>query len=572
VLVTPAQGDDRKQRAGLKERHELASLRTESSKTYVNPDGSFVTSVFANPIHFRNAERQWLEIDTDLKASGKSGYLWQIARAGYTADFRQKSEENLLSFTTGARVAFTLTPEGAGTAPSSKAKRNKLVYQNSWPNADLEYVLQPDGVKETIVLKKGAAARYDFTLRPTGEAKLTAVANNDGSVSFFADKAGAPAFVLQAPVVSESARPAKEKQSQRPDLSAAPEGSTPEKGGKAPTEPRGDAGEMPAAAGKAQMGVERQQNGSFRISVRVDENWLDDPERVFPVYLDPTISTQADVQDGYWDTASPVSTPNMSSSELFAGYDGNGANNAAAIKFNLGVVPPGARVTAAKVNVHATRCVPTSTGQYASYGCPFWWPGSGGYSSTMQLYQINAPGWSSSTQWQNVSVDSTSLGSFSGQFYQSTGTTIPRTFSLTNNYLTQKVQAIIAGDAANHGFLLKKTAGDATGLAFASSRYPDVLKAPRLDIEWVADGVQLYEPSHVHSNGAELVWQSYNGGKGPYAKEVLEDSPAAYWRLSDPADSPFGQADWSGNNQFASPTAGVARLEPGATSDGDRSV
>ncbi|TPW07615.1 MAG: hypothetical protein FD127_4464, partial [Acidimicrobiaceae bacterium] len=232
--------------------------------------------------------------------------------------------------------------------------------------------------------------------------------------------------------------------------------------------------------------------------------------------------------------------------------------------------PAGAKVTSARVSLYMTRCIPTNTGQYASYGCPYWWPGAGAYTPTMTLYPITSA-WSSSTVWSSMTLGTTALGSYGAQFYQSTGTRVPTSFALGNASLASTVQAIVNGSQANNGFVLQKTAGDQSGMAIAGSRYPDVSVAPRLDIEWSADGVQVADPQHVRSNGAELSWQSYTGGLGPSAAAVLGDTPTGFWRLDDPISSGFGIADWTGNGQNMS-GAPASYLEPGGTADGDKSM
>lgn len=547
---------------------EVGGLRTANSDTFVKSDGTFLTHVYPQPVNFRDAGGQWRKIDARFAVSDRAAYLLASGSVGYRADFKSALGVGAVRFEAGQGPPFTLTPLDASSVTVTSGT-SELSYPDAWKDASLRYQLLPDGVKESIVLGGPAApSSYVFALHSTDDARLKAVEQLDGSVAFYADGGGAPAFVLLAPIVNDSSTalgipdPAKWP-------AGAPPGSTPANGGVRPKVVAQNIQLASPVVGKASLGVQRQADGSFRVTVAVDQKWLSDPARVFPVVIDPTISTQADILDGYWNTASGSSTPNMSDPEVYAGYDGSGANYAAALKFNLAMIPPAATVTSAKVNVYATRCVPTSTGQYASYGCPYWWPGSGAYSSTMELYQVTNA-WSSSTQWQNLTVDSTSLGSFGGQFYQSTGTRIPNWFTFAGTSLAGKVQAIVNGTVANNGFLLKKTGGDASGLTFAGSRYADTSVAPRMDIEWSAEGSQLSDVVHVHSNGAELFWQHYSGGLGPYAQAIRSDNPAAYWRLDDPVGSPLGIADWSGNENNGGSSIGVTLGQAGATSDGDQ--
>jgi RHS repeat-associated protein len=550
---------------------EVAGLRSAASDTFLEPDGSFKTTLYPHPVNYRDASGEWRRIDSTFAKATRPGFAWQNRANAFKADFKANGiDPGFLGFDPGQGAAFSLGLLGAARAIAAKDAAGELEYKRVLPGTDLRYQLLPQGVKETLLLRDARApATYRFRLQPTGTAHLNAVVQADGSAAFYARRGAEPVFTIAAPTVADSTTAP--TVGIPTDQAGAPPGSTPQKGGVAPVLP-GPNDELAApAVGKASLGVQRQKDGSFELTIRVDHAWLSAPERVFPVAVDPTIETHADIQDGYWNSASTTSLPNVSDPELYAGYDGTGANYASAMRFDLGTIPPSATVTSAKVSVYATRCIPTSAAASASFGCPFFWPGAGVYSSTMELYQISN-GWNSSTQWQSLLVDGTSLGSFGGQFYQSTGTRIPGSFTLAGPALAGKVQAIVNGSVANNGFLLKKTAGDASGLAFAGSRYADVSLAPRLDIQWSASGVQLADVMHVHSNGAELFWQHYSGGLGPYAQAVESDLPTAYWRLDDTASSPLGIADSSGNESNAGSSGGVTLGQAGATADGDQAA
>jgi RHS repeat-associated protein len=551
-------------------RLEVGSLRDAHSQTFLNEDGSYTTSVYEAPVNYRDGRGGWRPIDSSLGQAKKDGYAWENRANSWKVSFKDRSDPGLLWFEAGA-VSFSLGLDGASPAGGVREGANGVSYRNVLQQTDLRYSVLGQGVKEALVLRgKNAPASFRFVLTPDpSSADLRAAAGDDGSVAFYRAGMSEPAFWLGAPIVSDSAAAASTTDAL--PSAGAPAGSTPASGGKAPEVAGPNDGLASPAAGMATMGVSRLADGSFEVTVSVDQAWLSDPDRVFPVVVDPTISGQADLQDGYWDTSVPAAGPNSSDAELLSGTSG-ASSFAAGLIFGLGSVPAGAKVTSARVSLYMTRCIPTDTSQYASYGCPYWWFSSGNYTSTIDLYQINT-GWNSSTPFStvNASLGSTSLGSYSAQFYQSTGQRVPTGLTLGNASLVSTVQAIVNGSQANNGFLIKKTAGDATGMALAGSRYTDVSVAPRLEIEWSGDGVQLAEPQHLHSNGAELSWQSYTGGLGPYAAAVLADTPTAFWRLDDPVTSGFGIADWTGTGQNMT-GAPASYLEPGGTADGDQSI
>ena len=559
----------------LKAPVEVPGLRSEASETFVNPDGSFTTRAYQAPINFRDDRGVWQRIDSSLRASKREGFAFENTANAFRVDVRDtisasdRAQGGFLRFEKdGAAVGLSLAGVGATPASGVQSGPRRVRFDGVLPNVDLEYAVIASGVKESIVLQSAAApSTFRFVLTPDAESrKLRAALQKDGSIAFFAPGRGEPVFSVLAPTVADSFS-VESKPGPGYDPTKAPAGSTPETGGKPPTEPRLPGGPAGPADGMVAQSVSELPDGSFQITVSVDREWLSSPKRVFPVVVDPTIS-QADMRDGYWNEASG-SVPNVTDGELLVGYDGTGAKRAAVMQFDLGAVPPGAQVTSAQINMHPTRCIPTDTSQYASQGCPYWWLGAGNYSSTMELYQLTSA-WGAATQWQNLSIDSTSLGSYSQQIWQS-GSALQSTNTFTSTTLAARVQALVSGTTINNGFVLRKTAGDSTGIAYGGSRYADVSKAPSLVFAWVADGVYLSDAMHVHSNGAELAFTRYDGGLGPYGTAVLADAPLAYWRFDDLATSPLGIADWSGNGQSAY-GSNAAYQEPGATADGDTAM
>jgi hypothetical protein len=61
-----------------------------------------------------------------------------------------------------------------------------------------------------------------------------------------------------------------------------------------------------AHLGKASLSV-KEDEGDFLVTLTIDEKWLQDKERVFPVVLDPTIYVQPDTADGEYDRSCDAS-------------------------------------------------------------------------------------------------------------------------------------------------------------------------------------------------------------------------------------------------------------------------
>ncbi len=141
---------------------EVESMRTESSKTFRNDDGTFTTRVFSGPVHFRD-DGAWKPIDTDLVAADSPGYAYRNAAAAFRALFKDELGEGFLRFTAGGRD-FDFTLDAAARGVSNRS-RSGVAYRGAFPGVDLSYDVVPDGVKETLVLDSAAVpSHYRFYL------------------------------------------------------------------------------------------------------------------------------------------------------------------------------------------------------------------------------------------------------------------------------------------------------------------------------------------------------------------------------------------------------------------------
>ena len=144
-------------------RVELPGLRTRTSSTYENPDGTRTTVVSLGSVHYR--DESWLPIDTSVSpAIGRAGYAWQNGANGFHAFFRPLLTSEHLRLETQDRVV-ALTLEGANPLASAIPLRSRLTYAEAFPGVDLRYQMLPDAVKETFVLADAQApSEYRFLL------------------------------------------------------------------------------------------------------------------------------------------------------------------------------------------------------------------------------------------------------------------------------------------------------------------------------------------------------------------------------------------------------------------------
>jgi len=512
---------------------ELVQLRSAKTKTVREPDGRLKTTLSEQSLHyFDKADKTWKDIDASFKTSTKVGKEWESGKNRFSVELEKTSKQGFLTLATDDG-SLSLSLEGGAAVAGVKTKENVVTFKSPFKDVDLEYVLLPDGLKENIVLRKpGAPSQYVFRLTPVAGQSWRGE-NREGGVWLFREAAAEPAFVLLPPVVGDSSDQA------------------------TPQPPTAD--ESPpswsAAHGKASLDVSQEADGSFLVTLSIDQDWLSSAERVYPVVLDPTLYVQPDTADGEYNTTTG-GNPNVSATEIRTGRDGSGGPKyASVLNFDLATIPPGAKVLDARLNAYLNACFPTTCGT--------------GHTGDVELRRLIS-GWSASTPWSSGMVDPNPQPLDKISFTTTPTVNAWHLWSSTN--FTQSVQSMVNGTLVNYGFILEKNAGnDTVGYKWRSARWSDPSFAPYLEVYWVADGVQVNPSTHQHANGAELVWQHYAGGTSAYADAVLGDGPTAYWRLDEGAGSTSAW-DWSGADNTATYTGGYTLGVPGNLADLDTAV
>jgi len=218
-------------------------------------------------------------------------------------------------------------PEDAKTVEQRNTEKTKVennasavVYENVFPDTDLEYVVNATGVKENIVIE---SAKEDYTYRFAVDlGGLVPVPQEDGAIWLTeADKPGDAIFVLQAPYMYDA----------------------------------GDA-YSDAVAMTLENGI---------VTVSADAQWLNAEERMFPVVVDPTIATspvtdkveQAYVASGEKNNTHPYGN-------MFVGYDSSNLKVCRGyLKFEFPEIPTSSIITSAQLWMYQRdySCVPSDT-------------------------------------------------------------------------------------------------------------------------------------------------------------------------------------------------------------------
>lgn len=226
---------------------EIEALRTATSQTFQLPDGGRETRVFQTPIHYRDPVGLWKPIVNRLEEVSGEG----ITNGANSIDLQLPDRLG-----TGAtRVAIGeewVSSQLLGReTDAAELEGNTASYETANPGTTFDLASIPTGVKEEIEITD-ASQPSSFRFELDASAGLEPSLEADGSIAFRQEGAD-PVALVPAPVVSDSA----------PE--AFPE------------------------TGPVSYVLAPLSNGNWELIVRVDPAWIDDPSRVWPVRIDPTI-------------------------------------------------------------------------------------------------------------------------------------------------------------------------------------------------------------------------------------------------------------------------------------------
>jgi hypothetical protein len=458
---------------------ELLGLRTQSSRTLDNHDGTFTTSLYSGPVNYRDAQGAWQSISSALVPTTAQGYAYQNEANRYRALFKQQVGPDFVALETGGgRFGLTLL---SPTTATGQTRPRGITYPGISPGVDLRYDLLPDGLKETLVLANAQAPLvYHFKLTPPAGAHIHAVAGGDGSWAFYMTPHARPVFVLEAPWASDD--------------------------------------QMPEPANHhASLAVSRSGN-DFLVDLSIDGTWLSAPGRQFPVKVDPTITILPAFQDASFNFNCMACT-GVGGERLSIGTTGTGPGAQiwrSALQFSLSDIPAGASVSSAKLKL------------YFDGSCLIAPSACGGTSHQLDAYRMTNS-WSVNSKASELGWDPTKLGSF----------TLPSGAPVQwmSWDITGTVQNWVGGTQSNFGVLLRRATEPAnvSGPTPSSHNYAsEPTLGPKLEVTYNGDGGELLDPDTVHSNGAELHWIPYSGpGAPPFDRYEVHRSSTAGFTPSD---------------------------------------
>lgn len=226
------------------------------ARVYQNADGTKTAHVYQSPINFRLPDGTWAPINTALSRAAGQGSHWQVTADSVPARFAPAGTADdlaMLGFGNGESVRFGV----AGAAPATGVvSGSTITYPAILPSADLSLTaLAGGGAKEDIILHSASApTTWTFLLNLRG---LAPSVRASGRVVFTNRRGKVVAWSPHA-FMTDSAN-------------------------------LGGRSGVGAYSGKVTYQLSRDSGGAWVLTMTLDKTWLEDPARVFPVTVDPTL-------------------------------------------------------------------------------------------------------------------------------------------------------------------------------------------------------------------------------------------------------------------------------------------
>ncbi len=225
--------------------------RDEYANTYQNSDGTFTVVVSYEPINVRRGG-QWVPA-SDAISHDASG--WSADLHPMSPEFANRANGGMTASHGGSEITFRLNDVDNSRINRVQGTDDAVQYDDVIGGADLRYDTEGAAVKETIVLSEApelGETRWTWDIHAPG---LTVAKNEFGDIEF-ANADGVVQFHIPQPVAWDSSGI--------------------------------DEVQEPASIS---LGTQIVPNGlDYKLIITVDPQWVFDRARVYPVFIDPSVT------------------------------------------------------------------------------------------------------------------------------------------------------------------------------------------------------------------------------------------------------------------------------------------
>lgn len=312
---------------------EVVKERTASSKTFTDGDGNFVKEIYQEEVH-NKVDGKYQTISEDLVEKGNNGYV-ETETTNLQSMFPEKlGEDKPLVYQSGEhKLSFELNSASDGekqTKPNYSSelekKENSITYKSLYPQIDLRHVALNNEVKEDWIMNEyNGINEFHYTI----QTDLYGQVEKDGSIGFYENESKEKTvFTLPKPVMVDSNY----------------------------NETLGDG----IRSTDIHYKLNKKSDNSYELVLNASKEWLSSSKRVFPIYIDPSVSIDA-LGDTFVMSAYPNNNynkewdPSQGEYVLKTGYyDSTTGTNYPFIKFSVIGDLKGVTIDSAQLEAYVT--------------------------------------------------------------------------------------------------------------------------------------------------------------------------------------------------------------------------
>ena len=273
---------------------EIEELREENVKHFDMGDGTYKAVTYSEPVHRKDADGKWQDIDNTLEAekeNGNTSYKTADGRIKFSKNVKNANGKIFELSENGYKIDFSLIDNDVkGSSASIKNHKGKktptvldskeeqyaklqsvdnltkIKYNDIKEDIDIEYLIYSNNIKENIIVNSRKDSYvYTFELKLN---KLTALLNSDGSISLNDEETAEEKYNMPAPFMLD------------------------------------DNGEF-----SENVHYTLTPSGKYKyvLTITADTEWINSKEREFPVTIDPTVEITNSYDEAYVSSTSPNS-------------------------------------------------------------------------------------------------------------------------------------------------------------------------------------------------------------------------------------------------------------------------
>ena len=294
---------------------EVESMRSETVKHYRLSDGRYAAVDYGAPVHYTDGDGKWTDFDNTMISDDSvlkddpddfAGYEPKKNKADIKFAkntnssnlLKIKYEDCKISFgIQGANNSKPIMTSGsfADGDPFALPKvKSEVRYPNIFSGVDLVYILNGEDIKEYFVLSENASVfEYKFEIKVN---KVTPSIDESGNVVFAKDD-GSVVFTVPKGYMYDSS----------------------------------DGYSSENTSESVTYSLEQTKDKKYLLTVTVDSDWISAEDRVFPVFVDPSVilskysgSFSGNIHTEYLNTS--VGTLD-GTDHIYIGHDGTGGSD-----------------------------------------------------------------------------------------------------------------------------------------------------------------------------------------------------------------------------------------------------